>query len=85
MRERFRHAHRDGVDLVIHEIPGPGGSVWSLVEDGPSGARGAFTFLWEGDGASAAAGECARRLTERHGGHAAVWEALVREALEPSY
>ena len=85
MRERFRHAHGGGVDLVIHELPGPSGSVWALVEDRPGGAGRSYTLLWEGAAASAAAEECARRLAERHGGQVAVWEALVRESLEPSF
>lgn len=85
MRERFRHPHGDGSDLVVHEMPGPHGSVWALVEDGRGAAGRSPVLLWEGVAASAAAGECARRLAERHGGQPAVWEALVRESLEPSF
>ena len=76
---------RTGRGSTSHEIPGPRGSIWMLIEDGPGASMRAYTLLWEGATAGGAAGECARRLAERHGGRIDVWQALVRESLEPSF
>lgn len=86
MRERFRHAQGDGTDLLIGEIPGPSGSVWALVESPAATAAGRQgRILREGGDQADVVDDCAHRLTARLGGRVESWEAVIREAIEPSF
>lgn len=85
MRERFRHTHGDGADLVINELPGPRGSVWALVEDGRMAGRPTTAILCQHVATNDVVVECARRLSLTQGGRVETWQAVVRESLEPSF
>lgn len=85
MRERFRHSQGDGSDLVIGEIPGPRGSVWALVRDAPRARGREEVMLYQAETADLVVSECVRLLVEQEGGRPEIWQAKVRESLEPSF